>query len=149
MSFIIDTNILLNLIRNQSFYFKFRQKYYRNDGIIGYSIVTKGEVDSIALQNNWGNQKITLKNQFLEGFLEIPVNSQDLINTYAEIDAFSQNKLANKPLGLSARNMGKNDLWIASTTHITNSTLITSDQDFNHLQNHYFNVELVNVKDFV
>ena len=29
--------------------------------------------------------------------------------------------------------MGKNDLWIAATALVTDSTLLTADGDFNHL----------------
>jgi predicted nucleic acid-binding protein len=34
---------------------------------------------------------------------------------------------------IRARNMGKNDLWIAATTHLLNATLVTTDHDFDHL----------------
>jgi len=29
--------------------------------------------------------------------------------------------------------MGKNDLWIAATAHVTGATLLTTDKDFDHL----------------
>jgi len=51
-----------------------------------------------------------------------------IIERYAEIDAFSQNKLPKIPLGLSARNMGKNDLWIAATASILEAKLLTTDK---------------------
>lgn len=56
---------------------------------------------------------------------------------YAEIDTFSQGKLPNKRLGMTARNMGKNDLWIASTASLLNATLLTTDADFDHLDGAY------------
>ncbi len=34
---------------------------------------------------------------------------------------------------MSARNMGKNDLWIAATAHVLGAKLLTTDADFNHL----------------
>ena len=43
--------------------------------------------------------------------------------------------------------MGKNDLWIAVTTHLLEATLITTDNDFDHLKNVYFNVEKIVVND--
>ena len=43
-------------------------------------------------------------------------------------------------LRTTARNMGKNDLWIAATTYVTGSKLITSDKDFDHLDGEYFEV---------
>jgi predicted nucleic acid-binding protein len=33
--------------------------------------------------------------------------------------------------------MGKNDLWIAATASVTNSALITTDKDFEHLDGVY------------
>jgi len=44
---------------------------------------------------------------------------------------------------MSARNMGKNDLWIAATAFISKSTLLTADKDFLHLQGSFINVVLV------
>lgn len=37
------------------------------------------------------------------------------------------------PAGLSARNMGKNDLWIAATALYLDLPLHTTDNDFDHL----------------
>jgi tRNA(fMet)-specific endonuclease VapC len=36
--------------------------------------------------------------------------------------------------------MGKNDLWIAATTHLAQASLITTDADFDHLNGLYFPV---------
>lgn len=54
---------------------------------------------------------------------------------YAQIDAYSQGRLTLNPLpaSLSARNMGKNDLWIAATALFFDLELHTADQDFDHL----------------
>lgn len=43
--------------------------------------------------------------------------------------------------------MGKNDLWIAATASVTNTTLITTDKDFVHLDNVY--LKLVSVESFI
>lgn len=97
------------------------------------------------MQNNWGNAKMDLKNSLLNRMLEIPINSIDVVNAYARIDTFSQGKLKEKPLNMSARNMGKNDLWIAATTHVTNATLLTTDKDFSHLQDTFININLIDL----
>lgn len=55
------------------------------------------------------------------------------MDAYTRIDTFSQGKLSEIPLEMSSRNMGKNDLWVAATTLVTNATLITTDGDFDHL----------------
>ena len=36
--------------------------------------------------------------------------------------------------------MGKNDVWIAATAMATDSKLITSDSDFDHLDGEFFDV---------
>jgi hypothetical protein len=36
--------------------------------------------------------------------------------------------------------MGKNDLWIAATAHALNAILLTTDNDFDHLNNIFFEV---------
>ena len=41
---------------------------------------------------------------------------------------------------VSARNMGKNDIWIAAVTTILGAKLITLDKDFDHLDGEYFSV---------
>ncbi len=76
-------------------------------------------------------------------FLIIPIESNDILQRYAEIDAYSQGKLTQKPLpiGVTSRNMGKNDLWIASTASLTKAKLITHDNDFDHLDNVFISLE--------
>lgn len=72
----------------------------------------------------------------------IPIIKRDLLDAYAEIDTYSKGKLAERPLptGYTARKMGKNDLWIAATTHLTQANLITNDNDFDHLEGIYFSI---------
>ena len=55
------------------------------------------------------------------------------LDLYAEIDNFSQSHHPTLRLTSSARKMGKNDLWIATTTAFFNATLLSTDQDFEHL----------------
>lgn len=78
-------------------------------------------------------------------FLVVPIQSGDLIARYAEIDAYSQGylKTANLENQFTSRNMGKNDLWIAATASLTNSMLITADNDFMHLKNTF--LEIINL----
>lgn len=58
-----------------------------------------------------------------------------LTDTYALMDAYSQGKLKLQPLppGLSSWNMGKNDLWIATTALYFDQELHTANNDFDHL----------------
>ena len=117
----------------------------QNNPFLLISIVTKAELLSIALQYNWGEKKQKELEKLLKKFLTVPIESNDLIQRYAEIDAFSQGKLINKPLssGITSRNMGKNDLWIASTASLSNSKLVTCDNDFDHLDKAFINLEKI------
>lgn len=67
----------------------------------------------------------------------IPLQSGDLIDRYAEIDAYSQNELSGREMEDSDRNMGKNDVWIAATASVVDGTLITTDDDFGHLDGEF------------
>jgi tRNA(fMet)-specific endonuclease VapC len=84
--------------------------------------------------------------QQLENLLrQIPVidingTDKNLVEAYAEIDAYSQGKLEGKSLGGSPHNMGKNDLWIAATAKVAGASLITTDDDFNHLNGVFIKV---------
>ena len=142
MNYILDTNILLIYIRDESTKDYIEETYNpfgaNNNPII--SIVTVGEIKSLAKRNYWGTKKTELLDSILNDLIIADINSKDVVEKYAEIDAFSQGKLLEKPLLISARNMGKNDLWIAATTEVTQSKLLTTDNDFNHLDNEYFKV---------
>ena len=67
---------------------------------------------SVPKQNNWGDKKQSQLNQIIQKLIIIPIEKNDVIKSYGDIDAYSQGKLKDNPLpqGMSARNMGKNDL---------------------------------------
>jgi len=142
MNYLLDTNILLIYTRESSLKEIIEDNYdpfgLSNNTLI--SVVTVGEIKAFALKNNWGSRKINLLESILNRLIIVDINSEDVIEKYAEIDAYSQNRLKAKPLGVSSRNMGKNDLWIAATASVINAKLITTDKDFNHLQNVYLDL---------
>ncbi len=56
-----------------------------------------------------------------------------LLETYAEIDAWLEGKIpgpAGEPPWKPARNLGKNEIWLAATARVTGATLVTTDRDF-------------------
>lgn len=97
-------------------------------------MVVVGELEAFALKADWGYQKVTFMNKLFayHPLLEV---SRIFTPTYARLDAYSQGKLLAQPLpaGMSARNMGKNDLWIAATALYFDVELHTTDKDFDHL----------------
>ena len=149
MNNLLDTNILLTYVRDKIARTNIEKAYQlfdsSNTPII--SIVTVGEIKSIAKRNYWGQKKLELLDKILSQLIIIDINAEDIIEKYAEIDAYSQGKLKNKPLPMTSRNMGKNDLWIAATASVTNATLITTDKDFNHLDNIY--LKLISIESLV
>lgn len=108
------------------------------------SVVSIGELKSIALQNNWGEHKINRLNDFVKQFLIADINVETIIQRYAEIDAFSQGKLPNSPVKSSSKNMGKNDLWIAATASVLKAALLIANKDYVHLDNEF--IKLLQIK---
>jgi predicted nucleic acid-binding protein len=109
------------------------------------SVVTEGELKSLALQSKWGQPKLKRLDALLQKFLIADIHVAQIVEAYAEIDAFSQGKLLLKPLGMSPRNMGKNDLWIAATASVLGVPLLTTDKDFTHLDGQYLDLSFVDL----
>jgi predicted nucleic acid-binding protein len=96
------------------------------------SIITIGELEAFALKSDWGIQKVDFMFDMISRYPSVDV-TRGLVRYYAEVDAFSQGKLKTAPLNSSARNMGKNDIWIAATALYLDMELHTTDNDFDHL----------------
>lgn len=124
---IFDTNLIIHHVRKQQ----------RLPGQVVIPIVVVGELEAFALKSDWGYQKVTFLQSLLDYYPLVEITRQ-LTEWYARADAYSQGKLKGRPLprGLSARNMGKNDLWIAATALFFDFELHTTDSDFDHLINY-------------
>lgn len=135
MNYTFDTNILLYCLRNRENeeYIFNEINYDESDDEIIISVVTVAEIYAIAEMNNWGLRRVKGIESFLEKAIIVEIRYNDLVDAYVKIDTFSQGKLKSIPLKTTARNMGKNDLWIAATASVTNSKLLTTDKDFEHL----------------
>lgn len=123
-----DTNIVLKFAR--------QNLLHQTTANVLISVVVEGELEAISLRNRWGVQKRKSLDTFLSTVPIIEITSE-IAKTYAKIDAYSQGLLDSTPLpkGMSARNMGKNDLWIAATALFFNANLRSGDSDFDHLAN--------------
>lgn len=141
MAYSLDTNILLHLLLNSPTAANTVAMYFDSDSpTIVVSIAAKAEIEALGMKRGWGEKKLTNLRKLMAEFLVIPISTDDLVARYAEIDAFSQGNHPKYklPQGMSARNMGKNDLWIAATASVTKTTLLTTDDDFDHLINSPF-----------
>ena len=129
---ILDTNVVIQHIR--------KQIPISSRAVL--PIVVVGELEAFALKSDWGYQKMISLNIILE---TIPIADIDreITQIYAKVDAYSQGKLKSVPLplGMSARNMGKNDQWIAAISLYFDFELHSIDNDFDHLIN--FGLKLI------
>jgi len=145
MNYFLDTNLLLLYIRNNLQAKQIEKDLQLFGGMHNLitSVVSVGELKSIAKRNNWGSRRINDLEDMLNDFLIADINIEEIIERYAEIDAFSQGKLVGEKVNFSARNMGKNDLWIAATAAVLNIELITADKDFNHLKDRFIKLRQI------
>jgi len=150
MDYLLDTNILVIYSRANATARQIENdlKLLSLENNLTISAVSVGEIESIAIRNKWGAQKIARLQTLLDRFLIADINVTEIFKKYAEIDAYSQGKLPDSPVNFTARNMGKNDLWIAATTAVLDFTLVTTDNDFNHLEGEYLKIRKVNLKDY-
>jgi tRNA(fMet)-specific endonuclease VapC len=149
VNLLLDTNIVLNIIRAND-YSGILHFIIPNNSKIYISIVSEAEIRSFAIMKKWGMKKSRLLNDFLDGGNIVEVNERSIFG-YAEIDAYSQRSnpnFKNYPFD-TPRNMGKNDLWIAALAALLNLKLVTTDTDFDHLHNVFFEVRKINPSEFV
>lgn len=144
---LLDTNILIQLVRGNKTAKEVKSFVEKlTDPQIFISVVNIAEAESLVVQWNWGKGKLATLKKIIENIITIDIeqNNQPLLDTYVDIDAFSQGKISSpsgEKLNNSARNMGKNDLWIAATAHAMDAMLLTTDGDFDHLHNRFFEVQ--------
>lgn len=135
MNYLLDTNIFIAYSRKGTASRKIEATYQLVKGghTLYVSSVSLGELDSFIKRNGIGRRKKRLIDEMLEKCYQIDIGYQEIITKYGDIDAFSQAKTKISGYEFTARNMGKNDLWIAATASHYDLTLLTTDQDFNHL----------------
>jgi tRNA(fMet)-specific endonuclease VapC len=128
--YLLDTNIVIHYARGKTV----GQQIEADHSLITtpyrplICIVTHGEALAFAKKRSWGKAKIAAVNHILAQFVTVDINDPQIIEAYADIDAYSQS---------IGRRMGKNDLWIAAVAHITKAALLTTDDDFDHLDGSY------------
>jgi tRNA(fMet)-specific endonuclease VapC len=126
MVYLLDTNILVHYIRDSALARRIEGIYSLRTQATGpiISVVTEGEIESLALQLAWGAQRRARMRDLLGRFISVPLDYAGVIDTYARISTHTRH------VGVP---MGDNDLWIAATSHATGARLLTTDKDFDHL----------------
>jgi predicted nucleic acid-binding protein len=133
--YLVDTNILLFYLRGGSIGKYIQANYPFDSGLFDslVCVVSKGEILAFSKKRKWGDDKNKKLEQLLENLVTVDISSNEVLNAYAELDAYSES---------NGRRMGKNDLWIAATAKATGAIVLTTDKDFD-----YFNEqELIDVE---
>jgi tRNA(fMet)-specific endonuclease VapC len=148
--FVLDTGVVLGYIRAAGYAEYIEKKYapFVPPNIPLISVVSKGEIYSLAKQFGWGGNKLKTLDELLRKLPTVDISHDQIIQRYSEIDAFSLGKDRARPLrsGQTARVMGKNDLWIAATASVLNAALLAIDHDFDHLSSVFLNVIYIDQK---
>ena len=139
--YLLDTNIVLALVRGNPFglYLDGTYGLTRSLNPFVISVVTVGEmfalVEKFKSQGQpWGPKKLKLLDDLLRQLTWVDISDPDILRAYGEIDGFTESK---------GRSMGKNDVWIAATARVTNTTLLTTDKDFDLLHGTWLDREWV------
>lgn len=133
--YILDSGILVGYLRGSPFAEYVEKQYapFNNPNISAISVITVGELYSLAIQFRWGEEKKKILYDLLRKIPRVDIHNEEIIVKYSEIDSYSKSKNPLKPLKMSARNTGDNDVWIAATAAALNATLITIDKDFEYI----------------
>ena len=150
MDYLLDTNIVLIYTQASPLAKQIEKDLdlLKEGNRLFVSVVTVGELESLMIQRGHGEKKQKALREMLSRLTVVDINIEEVIRRYAEIDAFSQGKHPSNPLSGSARNMGKNDIWIAASSSIYDLVLITTDQDFTHLDGEYLSLKYVDINQY-
>lgn len=139
---VIDTCIVLHILRGKQQGLKCIDaiNQYDSNAVIILSVVTKAELEALRIKRGWGEPRCKALRTFLEKVIYVDISNTDdqIINSYSRIEAYSQRILPDDKgdmLNGSAKQMSKNDVWIAATAHVLDVPLMTADNDFDHLDN--------------
>ena len=146
MDYLLDSNIILIYSRNGEISRKIEEKYqiFNGENRLAISNISLGEIDATIKKLNLGEKRKSIILNLLDNLNEFGISFQEVISKYGDIDAYSQGKLGK--VDFTARNMGKNDIWIAATASFFNLTLITTDKDFNHLKGKFLDLEYISLE---
>ncbi len=108
--YLLDTSVILPLVRGNALGKHIDQRFGLQASAQRpfVSVVSLGEVRVLAKRNDWGAAKLRSLSNALDNLVVVDINHPSVIDAYVELDLVSQSH----PDG--ARNMGKNDLWIAA-----------------------------------
>ena len=134
--YILDTSVLIHFVRGDRTWHRIRDEYgllvIEPKPII--SIVTSGELRSLALQLDWGTKKREQLRFALGYFDQLSIDSEKIVDAYANIDHF---------LHQNGVSLGKNDIWIAASAVFLDAKLLTKDHDFDALDPTFLSRDII------
>ena len=131
--------MLLGFCRNASWALWANEELEFDDAeaIVLTSVICRGEILALAEKRGWGRNKRDQLEDVLNRFPTIDINRELIIDAYARIDAWTHGRPVVSPQDIPppkpAVSMKQNDIWIAATAHVSQTTLVSTDSDFDHL----------------
>jgi tRNA(fMet)-specific endonuclease VapC len=145
-AYFLDTNILIYLVNQNDLVNQIVNEtldLFSTNKELMLSVVSLAEIRSFAIRTGLEITQLDSIESLISKLKIIDINLPEIIARYVEIDLYSRGKYDNLPRGIRPHKMGKNDLWIAATASVLGATLLTTDQDYMHLNGVYLAVETI------
>ncbi len=126
---LLDTNVLIHLVRNDATGQVIEEKYSlaaRQERPL-LSTVVEAEVKVFAAIGGWGDRKLARLDEILAELVRVEAGLPQVVEAYIEIAPVAQRQ------GQSIATQNQNDLWIAATARAAGAVLYTCDKDFQFL----------------
>jgi tRNA(fMet)-specific endonuclease VapC len=138
-SYVLDTNILLALIRGKALGESVDNAYGLRANLQRHviSIASQAELLVLADRNKWAQAKRDAVNFMFQSLVVLPIDGEALLDAYVQVSH------ADMTWHGGPRNMGKNDIWIAATAVSSGLPLLTTDKDFTFLNGNLVQVLLI------
>jgi tRNA(fMet)-specific endonuclease VapC len=135
-SYVLDTNILLALIRGKALGESIDDAYGLRANLQRHvvSIASQAELLVLAERNRWAQAKKDAVNLMFQNLVVLPIDGESLLDGYLQVSR------ADMTWQEGPRNMGKNDICIAATAVSSGLPLLTTDKDFNFLNGNLIQV---------
>lgn len=120
---LLDTNILVHILRGQAAgkWLIDTYRLRRSGERPRVCDVSLGELLALAKKWNWKPERRAEVFELSQSFLRIGISNLTIMEEYARLSTHWER------LG---KRMEQNDLWIAATAKVSESTLLTTDEDF-------------------
>jgi predicted nucleic acid-binding protein len=130
--YLLDTCVLVHLIRRDETGLAIGNHFdlWNAEATeLNVSVVTVGELRSLAEQWDWGAMNRKSMERTLKRVYVIDIHHEEALRIYGNIDAHS--------IKIGKKMVSENDVWIAACANVQGLTLLSIDGDFTHLNPNY------------